>query len=141
MCNQNYNNNSGPRKRHTFGQFNIECCTGDYCNNGSFPELPPKYSKYCLLNDFNRIYSFLCFFICTDEVSRMDTSSSYLLKLSFAIVAPVLIISALAICVIYLMRRTHHKRLLSTRSKQDPETYYASDDLRATSAGDSTMKV
>lgn len=71
----------------------------------------------------------------------MDTSSSYLLKLSFAIFGPVLIISGLAIFVIFLMRRTHHKRLLATRSKQDPETYYASDDFRATSAGDSTMKV
>lgn len=31
----------GPRKRHTVGQFNIVCCSGDYCNDGSFPELPP----------------------------------------------------------------------------------------------------
>lgn len=30
---------------------------------------------------------------------------------------------------------------MATRSKQDPETYYASDDLiRATSAGDSTLR-
>lgn len=35
------NSGRGPRKRHTSGQFNIECCHGDYCNNGSFPELPP----------------------------------------------------------------------------------------------------
>lgn len=45
MCNQNYNGNGGPRKRHTSGQYNIECCAGDYCNNGSFPELPPIISK------------------------------------------------------------------------------------------------
>lgn len=39
------------------------------------------------------------------------------------------------------MRRTHRKRLLATRNKQDPDTYYASDELlRATSAGDSTLR-
>ena len=29
------------RKRHTGGQYAIDCCVGDYCNNGSFPKLPP----------------------------------------------------------------------------------------------------
>lgn len=44
---QNNNNKDGnnandrPQKRHTSGQYNIECCTGDYCNDGDFPELPP----------------------------------------------------------------------------------------------------
>ncbi len=49
VCNQNTNNNiGGPRKRHTYGQYNIECCTGDYCNSGSFPELPPIiYTSSC----------------------------------------------------------------------------------------------
>lgn len=48
LCNPNNNMNSGPKKRDTGGQYNIECCTGDYCNNGSFPELPPIiYSKFC----------------------------------------------------------------------------------------------
>ena len=44
------NKNSNQKKRQT-GQFNIECCTGDYCNNGSFPELAPLNieSKYPLL--------------------------------------------------------------------------------------------
>lgn len=39
------------------------------------------------------------------------------------------------------MRRNHQKRLLATRSKQDPDTYYGTDDFRATSAGDSTLRV
>lgn len=39
-----------PQKRHTFGQYNIECCTGDYCNDGEFPELPPiVYSELCVV--------------------------------------------------------------------------------------------
>lgn len=76
-----------------------------------------------------------------DEVTAMDTSTSYLMKLSLAIFGPVLIISALAFVVMFMMRRTHHKRLLATRNKQDPETYYAGDDFRATSAGDSTLRV
>lgn len=71
----------------------------------------------------------------------MNTSSKYMLKLSFAIFGPVLIISALAFIVMFMMRRTHHKRLQATRNKQDPETYYAGDDFRATSAGDSTLRV
>lgn len=70
----------------------------------------------------------------------MDTSSSYILKLSFAIFGPVLIISALAVVIIFFMRRRHRKRLLASRNKQDPETYYADELLRATSAGDSTLR-
>lgn len=70
----------------------------------------------------------------------METSSGYLLKLSLTIFGPVLIIGALACVVVALMRRSHHKRLLATRSKQDPETYYAGDDFRATAAGDSTLR-
>lgn len=44
ICNQK-NNTNGPQKRHTSGQYNIECCTGDYCNSGNFPELPAVISK------------------------------------------------------------------------------------------------
>lgn len=104
-------------------------------------------SQVCLLIDGDvlptQTFKKMCFFIpdFSDEVTRMDASSSYLLKLSFAIFGPVLIISGLAILVLFLMRRTHRKRLLAHRNKQDPETYYASDDFRATSAGDSTLRV
>lgn len=42
--------------------------------------------------------------------------------------------------VLYLMRRIH-KRRLCHESRLDPDTYYASDDLlRATAAGDSTLR-
>lgn len=46
FCNQNNLNGNGPQKRHTHGQYNIECCSGDYCNSGSFPELPPVISEF-----------------------------------------------------------------------------------------------
>lgn len=42
----------GHRKRHTAGQFNITCCTGDMCNAGDFPELPPLiYKGYSAKNN------------------------------------------------------------------------------------------
>lgn len=117
ICQQQNSKN----KRHTSGTYNITCCKADLCNNGTFPELLPV--------------------IFTDEVTRKDSSNSYILKLSVAIFSPVLLIGALALIVIFLMRRTHRKRLLASRAKQGPETYYASDEmLRATSAGDSTLR-
>lgn len=37
---------TGHRKRRTEGQYAIECCAGgDFCNNGSFPELPKSVYK------------------------------------------------------------------------------------------------
>lgn len=39
----------GQRKRHTMGQYNIDCCYGDYCNEGDFPDLPiPPDREYLL---------------------------------------------------------------------------------------------
>lgn len=69
----------------------------------------------------------------------VDTSSNvFYLKLSSAIIGPFLVLSCLALIVIYFIRRKHYKR--ATRSI--PETYYASEDnFRATSAGDSTLRV
>lgn len=142
LCNQNYNINGGPRKRHTSGQYNIECCTGDYCNNGSFPELPPiHFSKpniertKCRHNVDNIFFSLLC----ADEVTKVvDTSSSvFYMKLLSAIIGPFLVLSCIALFVIYFIRRKHYKR--ATRSKQqDPETYYASEPV---TVGDSTLRV
>ena len=45
--------------------------------------------------------------------------------------------------IILLMRRRHKKRLRAARSMHsDPDAYCASDDiLRATAAGDSTLRV
>jgi len=40
-----YSSRSGHTKRHTDGQYAIDCCIGDFCNNGSFPDLPPAVYK------------------------------------------------------------------------------------------------
>lgn len=119
-CNQNSLTSSGPKKRHATGTYNIECCTGDYCNNGSFPELPPiEYP---------------------DEVMKLETTT-YVLKWVGAILGPVVFFSIIGVVLFLYMRRSQHKRLTASRSKHDPETYYASDEiLRATSAGDSTLR-
>lgn len=72
----------------------------------------------------------------------VDTSSSvFYLKLSSAIIGPFLVLSCLALFVIYFIRRKHYKRATRSKQQQDPETYYASEDFRATSAGDSTLRV
>ena len=118
ICNQNMKDFSGPRKRHTSGQYNIECCTGDYCNNGTFPILPP---------------------IIPQVQAERD---NYTLKLCLAIFGPVFILGLIAIIIILFMRNNHKKRLMKARSKQDADTYYVNDDsLRATHAcGDSTLR-
>lgn len=98
----------------------MECCTGDYCNNGSFPYLPPLKSEL------------------PDEAASDD-----LMKLCLAIFAPVVIIGLFAIGIILYMRRNHKKRLVDARIQQDADTYYASDDLlkRTHACGDSTLRV
>ncbi len=113
---------SGPSKRHTntVGQYNIQCCSGDFCNNGSFPELPPVV----ILNPNHDGYSL-----------------SYTLKLCLAIFGPVVILGIVAIIIILIMRHNHKKRLIKARNKQDADNYYTSDDLRITQAGDSTLRV
>jgi hypothetical protein len=42
---QLHSSRSGHTKRHAEGQYAITCCTGDFCNNGSFPDLPPIVYK------------------------------------------------------------------------------------------------
>lgn len=64
-----------------------------------------------------------------------------MLKLIIAILGPVLTIGILSVIVLVFMRRTHQKRLIAARAKQDPDSYYASEDLlRATATGDSTLR-
>lgn len=97
----------------------MECCTGDYCNNGTFPYLPPL----------------------KEEVLD-DTATDDFIKLCLAIFAPILIIGAIAVIVLF-MRKNHKKRLVDARIQQDADTYYASDDLlkRSHACGDSTLRV
>lgn len=98
----------------------MECCTGDYCNNGTFPYLPPLKTEV------------------PDE-----TSSEDVMKIWLALLVPVVIVAILATAVILCMRRNHKKRLVDARIQQDADTYYASDDMlkRSHACGDSTLRV
>lgn len=97
--------------------YHIQCCDGDLCNSGEFPELPPLYH---------------------DEVKPYK--DSLLLKVTAAVLGPVIIVGILCAIVLLILRRVH-KQKLKDQSRQDPEMYYASDDLlRATAAGDSTLR-
>lgn len=120
-CLQN-NLNGGPKKRDAslLGVYNIECCFGDYCNNGTFPYLPPLKKEVL------------------DETATDDY-----LKLCIAIFAPIIIIGIIAVIVVLFMRKNHKKRLVDARIQQDADTYYASDDLlkRSHACGDSTLRV
>nr|CAD7577122.1 unnamed protein product [Timema californicum] len=108
-------------KRHTGGQYAIVCCSGDFCNNGSFPELPPIVYK--------------------DGVPMDPNHGKYITRMTAAILGPVLALGLLGAVVILLMRRSHRKRLMAARTLTDPETFYTSDDLlRVTAAGDSTLR-
>lgn len=78
----------------------------------------------------------------TGQVPPYPDSTSYIMKLTLAVLGPVLALGLLGALVLLLMRHTHRKRLMSARNMADPETYYASDDLlRVTAAGDSTLRV
>src|SRR5690349_13953210 len=120
-CLQN-NLNIGPKKRDAsgLGVYNMECCTGDYCNNGTFPYLPPLKKEVL------------------DETATEDY-----LKLCLAVFAPIVIIGLIVIIVVLFMRKNHKKRLVDARIQQDADTYYASDDLlkRSHACGDSTLRV
>lgn len=81
-------------------------------------------------------------FIVVEEVKSRTDSLQYILKLTLAVLGPVVILGLLGAVVLLLMRRVHRKRLLAQRCKLDPEQYYAGEDLlRATAAGDSTLRV
>lgn len=63
-------------------------------------------------------------------------------KLILAILGPVMLLLFVGSIVVVFMRRTHRKRIEAARTIADPDTFYASDDLlRATAAGDSTLRV
>lgn len=141
-CNHNLGNNfGGPRKRNTQTFINLECCTGDYCNDGDFPELPPPADGK-ILDLMLTVYTLITKYPFVSEVTHLNADSSNILKMSIAIFGPFVIISILAYVAIYFIRRNHRKRLEYSRTKQDPDSYLVNDELlRVTSAGDSTLRV
>lgn len=119
---KNYGHSSAPKKRDTSGQYNIECCVGDFCNNGTFPELPP------LPNDDH-------------EATGINSTRSYIV-MAFGMLGAIVAVVMVVCVVLYVRRRTDHKRMIPSRTKHDQDTYYAGDELlRVTSAGDSTLRV
>lgn len=116
-------NVKGMLKRHAVGQYNITCCSGDYCNDGLFPSLPSIFHT-------------------NSEKGEIDsTTNTYFIKLFFAIFGPIVIISGLAIAIILFLRNSHQKRLINSEKKNDPEKYFIRDEeLQATPASDSTLQ-
>lgn len=133
---------SGPTKRHTQSQggvYEIQCCSGDFCNNGSFPVLPPvvSYSEWIFLFEkFNNLH--FCIFFVLGNLS--ESTLSYSMKICLAIFGPVIILGSIAAVIILILRNRHKERLNKARKKQDVE-YYTGDDLRITQPGDSTLRV
>ncbi|XP_034111032.1 activin receptor type-1 isoform X2 [Drosophila albomicans] len=114
ICNQNALN--------TEKFINVACCASDYCNGGDFPKLPPFVSE-------------------SGDVTVITADSSNISKMTAAILGPFLVITLVGFVAVFFMRRSHRKRLAATRTKQDPESYVVNDGLlRATSAGDSTLR-
>ncbi|KAE8747499.1 hypothetical protein FOCC_FOCC005830 [Frankliniella occidentalis] len=100
------------------GQFSVQCCTGNNCNDGSFPELGPIRT-----------------------LGEEESSGDW--KLIFAILGPVmvLLLPAGVLVVVYFKHKHRKRKQEAARTITDPDTYYASDDLlRATAAGDSTLR-
>ncbi|XP_046415333.1 activin receptor type-1 isoform X1 [Neodiprion fabricii] len=119
------------------GQFSVVCCQGDLCNNGPFPDLPSQYSP-----------------------EQSNGVEDYAVKLTLAILGPMVglgvVGSGILACI--LIRRTRRKRPLVPRrnkllvdSELEPSSLhfssspsttstYHTHELRATAAGDSTLK-
>ncbi|KAL1514236.1 hypothetical protein ABEB36_003524 [Hypothenemus hampei] len=110
---------SGPQKRQATVQYRVDCCEGNYCNNGSFPELPPVYLK-SPDDETNDIY--------------------FILNLITAVVVPFSVLALIGVACLYFLKRWHHNRLCK-ETRMDPEQYYVTEELiRATAAGDSTLR-
>ncbi|KAK6618719.1 hypothetical protein RUM43_013110 [Polyplax serrata] len=118
------------KKRHTGGQYVMICCAGDYCNNGTFPPLP----EVTFHDDVASIY---------------PDKNMYILKLTLAILGPVVGLGVLGTVVLLLMRRTHKKRLERQsgpwkKERQngilDSDAYYTDELVHVTAPGDSTLR-
>lgn len=120
-CSQGISNNGHKKRDATTGlgiNYLIECCTGDFCNNGSFPYLsPPKY-----------------------EVDIENVNGDPV-KFAVAVFGSILIVITIASIVIFLMRKSHKKRLSDSRLQQD-DAFFATEDLlkRSHACGDSTLR-
>lgn len=76
-------------KRHASGQFQIDCCVGDLCNDGEFPELPAIYKE---------------------STSQYTDSVIYGLKIFAAILGPLVVFGTIGVIALYFMRRYYRNR-------------------------------
>lgn len=72
---------SGQQKRQASGQFQVDCCTGDFCNEGDFPELPILYTKNMTIDSH---------------------SVDYALKMTAAVLGPMVVIGTLGESIHFL---------------------------------------
>ncbi|KAG7188924.1 hypothetical protein KM043_008525 [Ampulex compressa] len=144
ICNKQQpsrSNSSGSSKKRHVGsstngaQYYVECCQADFCNGGPFP-------------------------ILQDYANNAD-NENYVVKLTLAILGPMVGLGVMAGGVLFclLARRTRRKRPLAPRrnkliidsdiepsmlhfsfSSPTSTSTYHSHELRATAAGDSTLK-
>jgi len=101
--------------------YSMECCEGDLCNNGTFPPLPTRSP--------------------TDAEDDAEYHGT-VLRLSLAVLCPVLILGIVLATILLIMRHWHRRRmarLVVMEGCQDPDYSYR-DDLRVTAAGDSTLR-
>lgn len=75
-------------------------------------------------------------------MTRLSADLGNTFKMTLAILGPVFVIGLMAALVYYFMTRHHRKSIMASRIKNDPDVYLVNDELlRATSAGDSTLRV
>ncbi|XP_050093465.1 activin receptor type-1-like [Anopheles aquasalis] len=117
----------GPQKRHVnsaSGTYNIECCTGDYCNDGEFPALMAASAG------------------AVRESEEHDPFAGR--RIAIAVLVPFGSLLAITIAAVFCcLRRGHTKpsEEASPGTEDDPASYYTNDAvLQATSAGDSTLR-
>jgi len=104
----------------------IECCQGDFCNNGTFPPLPVT--------------------LYADDEGNAEYYET-VLRLTLAVLCPVLILSIVLAVILLVMRKWHRQRMarlaIIEGSQGLDHTDYRDyrDELRVTAAGDSTLRV
>jgi len=110
-------------KKHGFSaQYAVDCCKGSMCNNATaWPVLPavPTVEK---------------------EVVPVNAEQNHhILKLLLAVICPVAILGLLVVCILFVMRYRHRKRMAELNAV-DLDYQEEMVGLRAQAAGDSTLR-
>ncbi|CAH1391511.1 unnamed protein product [Nezara viridula] len=96
-----------------YNHFKMICCQGDFCNNGSFPELA--------MDNF------------VVDIKSAEDNGGYLWRLGLAVTGPVIGVVAIGVIVLFFLRRNYVKRL---SPPQPPNALYSAlpDDFRGTAS-------